>query len=182
MYGDSYCQVNAAAPHPVFFRNALTRKRVALIAMLLRPLVRYALAALIISLELSSGLHAGTEKAPPPDKAVALPKVEVKGSLIRGFTISYGVKYLLWGPIDEARFEDVDAGSVPALASIKSGDRIVTINGRRVSEMKRKDFEKAMFANGVTLKLEIAPATGGEPQALEITWSKDFWDSKPTAK
>lgn len=93
---------------------------------------------------------------------------------MRGFTISYGVKYLLWGPADDATFEEVDAGSLPAKAGVKSGDRILKMNGKPVREMKRKEMEKTLFRNRVKVNLE-GQSPGSPPRKVALTNSVRYF-------
>jgi hypothetical protein len=140
--------------------------------MILHPLiVRFGLVALVCA------SIAARDPQPEPQGAVPLPAYNVRDELVRGFTISYGMKYLWWGTIDDVSFEDVDAGSLPAKVGIKSGDRILTINGKAVREMKRKEMEQVLFRNGVTLKLVVRTGNA-PPRTVELTWPAVSWDPK----
>ncbi len=120
---------------------------------------------------------AARDPQPEPRVAVPMPAYDVRDELVRGFTISYGMKYLWWGTIDEASFEDVDAGSLPAKAGINSGDRILSINGKAITEMKRKEMEQVLFRNGVTVKLAVQTGSAS-PRTVELTWPAVSWDPK----
>jgi membrane-associated protease RseP (regulator of RpoE activity) len=123
----------------------------------------------------------GAENGVGARSPVPLPPYAVEDTLVRGFTISYGVKYFLWGPVDDATFEDVDAGSLPAKAGVKSGDRILKVNGKPVREMKRKEMEQTLFRNGVTVNLEVQ-SPGSPPRKVELSWPAISWDPKLTKK
>ncbi|MES2696028.1 MAG: PDZ domain-containing protein [Verrucomicrobiota bacterium] len=122
-----------------------------------------------------------TEKPVAEQPAASLPAYKVTGSPTDGFTISYGVKYFLWGPVDGAAFEEVEAGSLPAKAGIKSGDRIMSVNGKVVRAMKRKELQTALFRNDITVVLEVE-TPGAKSRKVELHWGRDFWEAKPAAR
>lgn len=143
-------------------------------------MIRHASISILALLAVIRALASGPA-IPDQKSVVAMAPYKVEDTLVRGFTISYGVKYLWWGPVDDASFEDVDAGSLPAKAGIKSGDRILNVNGKAVREMKRKEMEATLFRNGVTVKLQVQ-SPGAPPRTVELSWPAVSWDPKLSKK
>lgn len=150
----------------------------------MRSMIVVLLACALFPAAAAATAPAAATPAPAP-ASVPLPAYNVSGTLVRGFTIGYGVKYLLWGPIDDASFTEVDAGSLPAKAGIKTGDRILAIDGQPVRTMKRRAFERAAFRNDSTLRFEIE-TPGSASRTVTLVWPANFWDStltpQPTAR
>lgn len=99
-----------------------------------------------------------------------------------GFSISYGVRYLLWGPIDDVSFESVDAGSIPARRGVKSGDRLIRIDGASVKGMKRREFELRLFRTKAVLVLEVQSPGSKEVRKLELQFDPDSWEQTDRAR
>jgi S1-C subfamily serine protease len=119
---------------------------------------------------------ADTRKATGKDEPVQMKPYKVSAPRAEGFAISYSVKYLFWGAIDDAIFEDVDAGSEPAKLGIKSGDRIMTVDGKPVKGMKRKDFEQLVFRNTTPMVFEIQPERAKETRKVTMQFAANSWE------
>ena len=119
---------------------------------------------------------ASDAKAPAQNEPVQMRPYKVKGSRTDGFGISYVMKYLLWGPVDEASFDDVESGSLPAKVGIKSGDQIVSIDGHPVKGMKRKDFEQRLLRNTAAINLEVQTPKSKEILKVELRFPPGFWE------
>jgi C-terminal processing protease CtpA/Prc len=134
------------------------------------------LAVLLALLPLTS-FAASDAKAPPQkNEPVQMRPYKVTGKRTDGFGLSYGMKYLLWGPLDDALFEDVESGSLPAKVGIKSGDQIVSIDGIPVKGMKRKDFEQRLLRNTAQMVLEIQTPKSKEVRKVELRFPPGFWE------
>jgi C-terminal processing protease CtpA/Prc len=119
---------------------------------------------------------ADARKATGKDEPVQMRPYNVSAPRADGFGISYSVKYLFWGAIDDAIFEEVDAGSQPAKLGIKSGDRIVTIDGKPVKGMKRKDFELLLFRNTAAMVLEIQSERAKDTRKVTMQFAAGSWE------
>jgi C-terminal processing protease CtpA/Prc len=121
-------------------------------------------------------LAASEAKRSSKDDAVQMRPYQVTEKPFDGFSVSYGMRYLLWGPIDDVSFEDVDSGSFPAKRGIKSGDRLISINGSPVKGMKRKDFEQRFFRTGAVLVLELQTPGAKEVRKIELQFDPNSWE------
>ena len=124
-----------------------------------------------------ASLAAGEAKPSPKEDAVQMRPLKVTEWPFEGFSVSYCVRYLLWGPMYQASFENVDFGSLPAKRGIKSGDHVTSINGAPVKGMKRKDFEQLFFRTAAVLVLEVQSPSSKEVRKLELQFDTSSWEA-----
>ena len=121
-------------------------------------------------------LSASELKTAAKSDPVQMPLVKVTARPLDGFAISYSVRYLLWGPIDDVRFEDVDAGSEPAKHGIRSGDRVISLDGVPVTKMKRKEFEQKFFRSSSSIVAEVQSPDAKETRKYEFQFEPGSWE------
>jgi hypothetical protein len=132
--------------------------------------------SLLVLLPALTSIAANDAKPPAQNEPVQMRPYKVSGKRTDGFGLSYGMKYLLWGPVEDALFEEVESGSIPAKRGIKSGDQIVSIDGHVVKGMKRKEFEQRLLRNAAVIVLEVQAEKSKEVRKVELQFPAGFWD------
>src|SRR5438045_3708227 len=135
----------------------------------------FAAACLAIPLSLAAAPAATNEAA--PDTIVHLPRYEVRDHAISDFGMSIVTNFgvLFGGGIKWMTVGQVVPGSSAALAGLRTGDGILTINDRPLTELNRKSMLATFFARpiGTRLRLMVRQAHNRHFQIVELKANRE---------